>query len=118
MNRHRGGHVHSEPVAESFRLATPSVVPLYQQTSLPRTRRSPGWHRVLREFAARSTIDQIVRPILADRELAKAVADASYSHQNGFDKIVLLRDQYDGLIKLDVCWAGHGVDGAAEKIHN
>jgi hypothetical protein len=65
---------------------------------------SPNWRTSLGDFAQRVSLKEICQAILADSELISQVAASSYRHPNGFDKLIVYRDEIGALIKLDVWW--------------
>ena len=99
----------------ALEFACPTVVDLYEATGLSDETRSTGWRTALETFAAGTTLRDLVAPILANDELVRDVARLSYKHNLGFDKIILLRDEFDAMIKLDVWWPDHRVN---DNIHS
>lgn len=94
---------------------TPIVEPLYLELDMAHVRKSVDWGPIVRAFAERVSLDEIVNSVLRDRSLLNAVAASSYRHPNGFDKIILFRDSIDALIKIDIWWPE---DTGWGRIHN
>lgn len=84
----------------------PAVGELYLAAQLSRTTRNPGWKPLLTSFASRVSAADICKEVLGDTGLLRAMAARSYRHPNGFDKLILLRDDRGALIKFDVWWEG------------
>ncbi|NUW30535.1 hypothetical protein HTZ77_03725 [Nonomuraea sp. SMC257] len=82
------------------------VEPLTRETRLSEVRRSKGWRHPLAAFAKRISLKEICAEVLQSQTLLSRVAASSYRHSNGFDKIIIWRDESDALIKLDVWWEG------------
>jgi hypothetical protein len=61
----------------------------------------PALDRFINEFA----ISNLIERTLADPLTAKSVADASYRHINGFDKVILARGVKESyVIRLNIWW--------------
>jgi hypothetical protein len=59
----------------------------------------------LRRFITEFSIPNVIERTLADPSAAKSVADASYCHVNGFDKIILARGVGESyVIRLNIWW--------------
>jgi hypothetical protein len=94
-----------ESVGKSKYIYRPALFePLAQATDLGHTRMSNGWRGAIGAFTREVSLKQICRLVLDDEELITKVARSSYRHPNGFDKIILYRNEIDGLIKVDVWW--------------
>jgi hypothetical protein len=83
-----------------------TVRELYDAAQLSRLTRNRGWKSPLTAFTPRVSVADICKEVLGDAELLRAMAARSYRHPNGFDKLILLRDERGALIKFDVWWEG------------
>jgi hypothetical protein len=89
--------------------------PLAQATNLDHCRNSEGWREQLHTFTRDVSLKQICRTILDDEELMVHVSRSSYRHPNGFDKLIVYRNEIGGLMKIDIWWED---DTFAGGIHN
>jgi hypothetical protein len=72
---------------------------------------------MLEQLLAASTGEALLRAIVADRDWLDSIAQRSYRHVNGFDKLILAGEGPRGrMVKLDVWWPD--VAAEEEQAHN
>lgn len=73
--------------------------------------------KVTSVFASKMRVSKIVDSVLADEEEINGIAERSYPHPIGFDKLVLYHDQDSGFkLRLHVYWRGNQ-RAAMERLH-
>jgi hypothetical protein len=84
----------------------------------PRDIRNPQIRDLLTDLADRRALSSLIRTMLADPEQLSRTASESYTHDNGFDKIVILAPEHSGYkLRLHIWWPDHDKP-YTENIHD